>query len=248
MIFPQDFIDRIIVGDCLDVMRQMPDACVDLVVTSPPYNIKNTTGGGFPNDKGKWQSAGLREGYDGYDDCMPHDEYAAWQRECLTQMMRLIKNTGAIFYNHKWRVQDGRIQDRQDIVGTFPVRQIIIWKRSGGINFSPRFFLPTYEVIYLITKPDFKIVPGTCNYTDVWTIGQELKNDHPAPFPIEIPDRAIRSSGAKIVLDPFMGSGTTAVACKQIGVNFIGIEKSERYATMATERVNKPFDVSLFDV
>jgi site-specific DNA-methyltransferase (adenine-specific) len=60
------------------------------------------------------------------------------------------------FYNHKWRVQDGLLQDRQDIIRDLPVRQIIIWKRKGGINFNPGYFLPTYEVIYLIPKTKFQ--------------------------------------------------------------------------------------------
>ncbi len=68
---------------------------------------------------------------------MPHDEYVAWQRACLSECMRVIKDDGAIFYNHKWRVQAGLLQDRSDIVAGFPVRQIIIWKRKGGINFNP---------------------------------------------------------------------------------------------------------------
>ena len=88
---------------------------------------------------------------------MPNDEYAEWQRACISEMMRIISDDGALFYNHKWRVQGGLIQDRQDIVESFPVRQIIIWKRKGGINFNPGYFLPTYEVIYLIAKPKLAI-------------------------------------------------------------------------------------------
>ena len=71
--------------------------------------------------------------------------------------MRVLTEDGALFYNHKWRVQAGLLQDRQDILRGFPVRQIIIWRRSGGINFNPGYFLPTYEVIYLIAKPHFKL-------------------------------------------------------------------------------------------
>src|SRR5260364_404403 len=78
-----------------------------------------------------------------------YGEYVAWQRACLIEMLRLLPEHGAIFYNHKWRVQDGLLQDRHDIVGQFPVRQIIIWRRKGGINFNAGYFLPTYEVIYL---------------------------------------------------------------------------------------------------
>lgn len=87
---------------------------------------------------------------------MPHDKYIDWQRRCLAEMLRIIPEDGAIFYNHKWIVQGSLLQDRQDIVSGFPVRQIIIWKRKGGINFNPGYFLPTYEVIYLICKKDFR--------------------------------------------------------------------------------------------
>ena len=72
-------------------------------------------------------------------------------------MMRLLREDGAIFYNHKWRVQGGLLQDRSEIVKGFPVRQIIIWKRDGGINFNRGYFLPTYEVIYLIAKSAFRL-------------------------------------------------------------------------------------------
>jgi len=81
-------------------------------------------------------------------------------------MLRLIKPDGAIFYNHQWRVQAGLLQDRQDIVSDFPVRQVIIWRRKGDINFNPGYFLPTYEVIYLIAKPDFKLAPNANRHGD----------------------------------------------------------------------------------
>ena len=55
-------------------------------------------------------------------------------------MMRVLSEDGAIFYNHKWRVQGGLLQDRQDIVAGFPVRQVIIWRRKGGLQLQPRLF------------------------------------------------------------------------------------------------------------
>ena len=137
----KEFLNTVICGDVLEVMRQMPDGSVDLVVTSPPYNIKNSTGNGLKNGNGgKWANAELQNGYSHHDDCLPHDEYVAWQRKCLEEMMRLIPEDGAVFYNHKWRVQRGLLQDRQDIVKDFPVRQIIIWRRKGGFNFNPGYF------------------------------------------------------------------------------------------------------------
>lgn len=232
-------LNRIICADCLEIMRGMPDECLDLVVTSPPYNLKNSSGRGLKHlPGGKWKKPAMVKGYSDHLDAMPHEEYVEWQRECLREMMRLIKDTGAIFYNHKWRVQNGLLQDRADIVKDFPVRQIIIWRRKGGINFNPYYFLPTYEVIYLIAKPKFKLAPKANSFGDVWEFSQERNNSHPAPFPLELPKRCIESTDAKIVLDPFSGSGTTAIAAKQLGVNYIGIDISPEYCEQATQTLD----------
>jgi modification methylase len=234
-----NFNDKILQGDCLEVMRQLSDKVFDLIVTSPPYNLKNSTGNGMKDGRGgKWKNAELVNGYSHHGDCMPHEEYAQWQHECLTEMYRLTSENGAIFYNHKWRVQDGLLQDRADIIRDLPVRQIIIWKRKGGINFNSGYFLPTYEVIYLIAKPEFKLVPMANAFGDVWEFKQEMKNDHPAPFPVALIDRIIRSTFAKNVLDPFMGSGTTAIAALMNSRNYTGIELSPDYCAMAEDRID----------
>ena len=150
----------ILQGDALTRLKDLPDESVDLVVTSPPYNIRNSVWNGFTGTNSrKWKNSQLSQGYGPYDDCLPHEEYVAWQRTCLTAMCRVLKETGAIFYNHKWRVQNGLLQNRQDIVEGFPVRQIIIWQRSGGFNFNPGYFVPTYEVLYLIAKAPLYLSP-----------------------------------------------------------------------------------------
>lgn len=233
------YLNRIVTGDSIRVMREMPPESIGLVVTSPPYNLKNSTGNGMKDGRGgKWSRAALLDGYDAHDDNMPHDEYVAWQREALAEMYRLLRPDGAIFYNHKWRVQAGLLQDRSDIVDGLPVRQLIIWRRKGGINFNPGYFLPTYEVIYLIAKPEFRLAPKANALGDVWEIAQESKNDHPAPYPVALTDRIISSTTADIVLDPFIGSGTTAISALKHGRRFIGIEKSEQYAVMARSRID----------
>lgn len=232
-------LNQIINGDAIDVMSRMSHSSIDLVVTSPPYNLKNSSGNGMRDGRGgKWSGAALINGYSKHDDNMPHKEYVEWQRDCLSSMMNLIKSDGAIFYNHKWRVQKGLLQSRNDIVDGFPVRQVIIWQRSGGINFNSGYFLPTYEVIYLICKKDFKLAPGANKLGDIWKIPQERNNPHPAPFPVELAKRCIESTDAEIVLDPFMGSGTTAVAAIQLNRSWIGIEKSEDYCQMAINRIS----------
>lgn len=239
MNFINDYINKIICGDSLTIMRQMPDNCIDLAVTSPPYNLKNSTGNGMKaNTKsGKWAGNALQNGYSHYNDNIPNEEYAQWQYNCLKEMYRLIKDDGAIFYNHKWRVQKGVIQDRRDIIRDLPVRQIIIWKRKGGINFNPGYFLPTYEVIYLIPKPKFKLVPKANAYGDVWEFTQEMNNEHPAPFPVALIERIISSTSAQIILDPFSGSGTTAVAALKLKRNYIGIDISPDYCKISEERI-----------
>jgi modification methylase len=236
--YPKDFINKIVCGDTLDVMKQLPDESVNLIVTSPPYNLKNSSGNGMKDGRGgKWKNAALINGYNDHNDCMPHEEYVEWQRNCLSEMLRIIPEDGAIFYNHKWRVQKGLLQDRQDIVDGFPVRQIIIWRRKGGFNFNSGYFLPTYEVIYLIAKPKFKLAPKSNGYGDVWEFTQESKNIHPAPFPVDLIERIISSTTADVVLDPFMGSGTTALAARNLGRDYIGIELSKGYCTVANDRL-----------
>lgn len=277
-------------GDCLAVMRNfMDDETIDMVITSPPYNLRNSSGNGAkspcpshygasdnlvkgkeyytnknpmkidalmksgysprkpvsaerrrldPNRRTPKRDRLMDDAYDGHSDDMPYDEYVSWQREVLTECMRVIKPTGAIFYNHKWRSQNKMLQDRSDILEGFPVRQIIIWDRQSGLNFNLNYFLPVYEVIYLIAKPEFKLLPKACHRTDIWRFLAERDNPHPAPFPVELPERCIRSAMTEgLVLDPFMGSGTTAIAAMNCGVDYIGIEKSLEYVELACSRI-----------
>lgn len=236
------FINEIVCGDIFEVMAQIPDGSVDLVVTSPPYNLKNSTGNGMKDGRGSlWKAAdnGLRQGYDSHGDTMSHVDYVQWQRACLREMMRVIPDNGAIFYNHKWRVQDGLLQDRHDIVDGFPVRQIIIWARGSGLNFNQGYFVPTYEVIYMIAKKKFKLAPKGNAKGDVWRFNAERGNSHPAPFPVELPERIIASTVAALVLDPFVGSGSTAIAARRLGRNFIGIDNSPEYCEMAVKRLKE---------
>jgi site-specific DNA-methyltransferase (adenine-specific) len=119
----------------------------------------------------------------------------------------------------------------------FPVRQILIWRRKGGLNFNAGYFLPTYEVIYLIAKPKFKLAPKANAYGDVWEFTQEMRNTHPAAFPVDLIKRIISSTSAKVILDPFMGSGTTAVSAQALYRDYIGIEISPEYCAMAQDRL-----------
>ena len=234
----KQWLGKVHPGDAVETPNRMPVESVDAVVTSPPYTIKNATGNDFKDGRGgKWPGVALQAGYSNQDDNMPHEEYVAWQRKCLTAMMRVLRNDGAIFYNYKWRVQDGLLQDRSDIVAGFPVRQILIWQQAGGINVNPGYFLPNYEVIYLICKPRFRLAKKANAIGCVWPISPESKNPHPAPFPVELAQRCIESTTGRIVLDPFMGSGTTALAANAVERQWIGVELSEAYCNLARERI-----------
>lgn len=232
-------LDTIICGDVLDTLKKIPDESVDCVITSPPYNLKNSTGNGFKskNNSFRWKNAGLIDGYDGYDDNMPNDLYIQWQREVISECLRVMKNDSFMFYNHKWRVQNGLIQDRSEIMNDFPVRQIIIWERDVMVNFNDSYFCPKYEVIYVIAKGKPKLVKKANGQGDVWKINVDRKNKHPAPFPVELPDKIIKSVDSQIILDPFMGSGTTAIAAIRNNRHYIGIEKSQKYVDMAEQRI-----------
>jgi len=233
-------VNKVHRGDCLTLMEKMSSGSLDLIVTSPPYNLLNSSGNGMKDGLGgKWENAELANGYDSHDDAMPYDEYVQWQRRCLDSMMRLLREDGAIFYNHKWRVQDGLLQDRSDILKGFPLRQIIIWHRNGGLNFNDGYFLPSYECVFLIAKPGFKLAPGANALGDVWRISQETDNPHPAPFPVELARRCIASTKAELILDPFMGSGTTAIAAELCGRNWIGMEISRKYRQLANRRIRE---------
>ncbi len=243
-IFPEKFnieqiLNKIIRGDCLEIMKAIPDKSVDIIITSPPYNLLNSTGNGLKKNTrcGKWKNAAIKDGYKDYDDNMPYTEYVEWQKQCVAQMCRIIKDDGAVFYNNKNRVQGGLLQDRREIVKDFPLRQIITWKRSGAINFNAGYFLPTTEQIYLICNKNFKLKKGANKWTDVWEIKQEMKNPHPAPFPEELIDRIVQSTTGQIILDPFGGSGTTAISSIKDNRNFILIEKSNFYCKMAKARI-----------
>ena len=236
----QRWLNRIHLGDCIETMAQMPAESIDTIVTSPPYNLRAKGGVRAKKDNIRlWKNAALSEkGYAGvHTDDMPYDEYVEWQREYISAMLRVLKPTGAIFYNHKYRIQKGLLQYRADIMEGFPVRQIIIWSRNNGFLFNDSFFLPTYEVIFLITKPKFKLAHKAYNKKDVWHIKPERKNPHPAAFPLELARNCVESTRGGIVLDPMMGSGTVAIAAEELGRDWIGIELSAEYCELANNRI-----------
>jgi site-specific DNA-methyltransferase (adenine-specific) len=233
-------VNEVMHADALNVLRLIDNESVDCFVTSPPYNLLNSTGNGNKGDssKGIWPSQPMHKGYDGgaYADNMPIDEYIAWQRDCLSEMFRIVKPTGAIFYNHKWRVQAGLLERTADkITEGFPVRQIIIWDRGGGFNFNPTYFVPNYEVIYFICQDGFRIKNGAVGHSDVWSIMPARNKEHPNSFPEELVEKCILAATHEgdLVVDPFGGAGTTALVARRLKRNYLLTEINERYVKLA---------------
>jgi hypothetical protein len=121
-----------------------------------------------------------------------------------------------------------------------PLRQIIIWARAGGINFAPTHYVPTHEWILVFAKPDFRLKSkGASGVGDVWYVPQQAEGRHPAPFPVELPARAIETTPPGLVCDPFCGIGDTLLAAKEAGRRAIGIEIEEKYCAIAVERLRQ---------
>lgn len=243
---------KIIHGDALEEMRKLPDESVGVAITSPPYNLRNSAESESPDKvkQIKWPPKGhhgtgkITAGHSGYDSCedaMPNGEYVEWQRECVAQIMRLLAPGGVLMYNHKWRVQKGQfIRLADEITQGFPLRQIVIWDRFGSFNSTPNFLLHIYEVIYFIPKSEaWNPHRDSRGMKSVWRIAPARNNPHPHPFPVDLPRRCLEVAKGTpgLVLDPFMGSGTTAIAAEQAGRQWLGIEKSEEYIRMANERI-----------
>ena len=228
-------------GDCLDIMPSVGP--VDLIVTSPPYNMGVSSGGGIKGagNKGLWQAAnrgGLGEGYESHSDNMPWDQYESWQRDVLSICWSRLKENGAIFYNHKPRCYDGVVRLPLIYNPDLPLRQIITWVRPNGFNFSISHYLPSYEWILVFAKKDFRLKSkGASAVSDVWRMTPKSNKDHPCPFPLDLPMNVLNTTDGEVTMDPFCGAGTTALACERMNRKWIGIEVSEKYCEMATKRI-----------
>lgn len=263
-------------GDCLELLKSLPDNSIDLVITSPPYNLKGlkTTNGkkARMNREAEWWDS---IDYDGYDDNMPEPLYEKWQIELLDEIYRVLKESGSCMYNHKDRPINGTIVSPLTWLqhSKMNLRQIIVWDRKTSTNKSDNFFIPSTEYIYWLTKSTknvrFERQPYLVKKGEqkgeyihlpaVWTVSPETKKykftwegkeyTHPAPYNLELIERIIPSFlgskkmqdelGNLVVLDPFMGSGTTALGAIKYGCDWIGFEQSAKYIAMANQRIDE---------
>jgi site-specific DNA-methyltransferase (adenine-specific) len=228
--------------DCIDGMRQyVEDSSVDVMVTSPPYNI------------------GVK--YDNYEDNEDYDEYLCWHVKIAHELWRVMKDDGSVFlnvgYNHAnpWLAFDvaERFRDYFVLQNTINWIKSITTIESVG-HFKPinsnRYLSNCHEFIFHFTKHgDVKLdkmaigVPykdksniGRYNSVDVrdrgnnWFIPYETvksQKAHPVAFPEQLPEMCIKLHGldkTSLVLDPFMGSGTTERVCERLGISCVGFE------------------------
>ena len=234
----KEYLNKIIQGDTLAILKTLPDEIVDVGVTSPPYNKGE-------NKKG-WLVKNVK--YSGATDKLPEEEYQKNQIEVLNEIFRITKPGGSFFYNHKIRWEKGVMLHPMDWLRKtkWLIRQEIIWDRMIAANIRGWRFWQVEERIYWLYKPKGRkligeeLKPKHALLTSIWRFPPEQKNPHPAPFPLALPIRAIYSVmdvTKGVVIDPYCGSGTTLVAARILEQNYIGIEISKEYIEFAENRL-----------
>jgi site-specific DNA-methyltransferase (adenine-specific) len=225
-------------GDCRSILPTLGK--VDAVVTSPPYNTLPPTAkaSGLHAERKSGRNLWLEKAAAGYADQRPENEYQEWLNGILAQCADCA--LGLVWVNHKVRYRDG--------VAIHPVRMIplpiyaeVIWNRGGSMALNCKRFAPSHEVILAFGEPHYWDDKNNI-LMSVWDIPQaqrDLGNDHPCPYPESIIRPLIESSCPKsgVILDPFMGSGTTGVAAVKLGRKFIGIEIEPKYFEIACRRI-----------
>ena len=215
--------------DCLEGMKRIPDKSVDIIITSPPYNI------------GKMHSNTTKHGtYAGND--MEETDYQKWQLDIFSEMHIVLKDTGSLFYNHKVRIKKGKaIHPLEWIFKTdFLLKQEITWDMGKSPNCDKIRFFPFSERVYWLTKNTKTKIDNVNKLSDVWRVvptHNRKETGHIAVMPTEIADIVLQSVEGDVVLDPFMGSGTTAIACLNAGRQYIGFELDETYHKLSLERI-----------
>lgn len=240
-------LNKIYCYDVLEGLKRLENESVDLIITSPPYNKAGFNGVSKRTKSCIWNKTINYSGNVDIDN-MPENKYEEWQIEILNECYRVLKSNGSMFYNHKIRVKKNQISHPIEWVSKslFRCRQIITWDRTNSPNQDTCRYVPVTELIFWLCKseknPRFKRDAEMLFQTDVWRLPPKRNTEHPAPFPIEIPDNIIPSisMGDRIlVLDPFMGSGTVAKSAIKHNCDYIGFEISKEYCDKATEEIKQ---------
>jgi len=256
---PDEFVNKIIVGDSEEILKKFPDNSIDLIFTSPPYNF------------------GLD--YETYKDGVHWEEYFDKLFRIFKECIRVLKFGGRIVVNVQPLFSD--YIPTHHIISNFFMENKMIWKgeiiweknnynckyTAWGSWKSPSnpYLKYTWEFLEIFSKGTLKHYGKKEDATITadefkkwvyakWEIPPERnmkKFGHPAMFPEELAERVIKLFSFKgdIVLDPFNGVGTTTVVAKRLGRKYVGIDISEDYCRIAEERLkNEASPPSLFDI
>lgn len=237
----------LIQGDCLSKMKEIENDSANLVFTSPPYNMNLRIKNGkycFRSEVG-----GISTKYENFKDNLTMDQYLEFNRNVIKECLRI---SPMIFYNVQFLT--GNKVALFKLIGEYAeqIKEIIIWDKINGQPAMGESILNSqFEVILVFDRSNAisrKFQNGNFDrgtLSNHWSIkrdgGRRRAKYHGAVFPIELAEKVICnfSKEGDTILDPFMGTGTTGVACKNLNRNFIGIEIDPDYFKIATERINK---------
>ncbi len=227
-------------GDCLDILPLI-DGKIDLCFTSPPYNMRTRIRNGEYTDKEK--SEHFSKKYDFFHDSYTINEYYKIHKDILNILLKLCKT---IFWNIS--IVTGSKESVFKIIGEFnkSIKDLIIWAKGTA---EPAIHTDLLNRCFeSITVFENKAKCGRVfqnslfergKMNDIWRINRSKGiKENRACFPLLLPITAIKNWKSEKVLDPFFGSGTTAVACEKLGRRWIGIEISEKYCKIAAERID----------
>ena len=223
---------KLINGDSIDFMKTLEDESVDLIVTDPPYKV--TARGNAGNSGGMMQSKLSMQGK-----IFKHNDIKPI--EYIPEFYRLLKDGSHcyIMTNHV---------NLQEMLNTatecgFHFIKSLIWNKGNKI--MGQFYMSQFEYILFFRKGKGKKI-NKCGTADILSVpnkktkGEDGKNIHDTEKPIELMKILIENSSqeGELVLDPFLGVGATAMACKELNRDYIGIELDEKYYNIACKRVN----------
>lgn len=229
--------------DCLSAMRKLEDSSVDVVLTSPPYNMNLRIRNGKYCSRQIVKEISTK--YKSFDDNLPMDEYFEFNKAVINECLRV---SDLVFYNVQ--ILTGNKPALFRLMGEFhdKLKEVIVWDK---INAQPAICADVmnsqFELILVLqnSSPEsrsFKTSQfdrGTLS--NHWQIkrGKKVNKDHGAVFPEELADKVISnfSKEGDVVLDPFMGTGTTGVSALKLGRSFIGIELDKDYYEFSEQRI-----------
>ena len=226
-------------GDCLELMKEIPDGSIDCVVTSPPYNL----GGDFHIcNNGKRTSYGA---YKSFGDNMTEECYQENQIDVLNELYRITKKSSFCFYVHKERIVSNNIVSPIEWIRKtdWLISQTVVLDMSATANVDKRRFFPVHEFVYILCKSKDSKLHNDKKLTSVWKVKKTPRkiSGHPATFDVQIPTNCIlaATNEGDVVMDCYMGVGTAGVACVESGRRFIGIELDPGYFEIAKTRIEK---------